>query len=134
MKISMIFSSLYNYFQFFHQKAKHRQRPSQNSWDFDDDRATKLGAVTRLFCFEKFADFKPEKWRSSASYLAIIWPLSARYLTIRWLIGRILIGDKHILSGCTGHPDKRDKGAFGTRQNKIHPDKRYQRQNKNGKP
>ena len=61
-----------------------------------------MGAVTRLLCFEKFADVKPAKW-----------PLSGGYLTIRWLIGRILIGDKHILSGCTGHPDKRDKGTFG---------------------
>jgi hypothetical protein len=72
MKISMIFSSLYNYFQFFHQKAKHRQRPSQNSRDFDDHRATKLGAVTQLLCFEKFADFKPAKWRLSGRYLPVI--------------------------------------------------------------
>ena len=61
-----------------------------------------MGAVTWLLCFEKFADVKSEKWG-----------LSSGYLTIRWLIGRILIGDKHILSGCTGHPDKRDKGTFG---------------------
>jgi hypothetical protein len=52
--------------------------------------------------FEKFADVKPVKWR-----------LFDSHLTIRWLISRILVGDKHILSGCTGHPDKRDKGTFG---------------------
>ena len=61
-----------------------------------------VGAVTRLLCFEKFADVKPAKWL-----------LSGGYLTIRWLIGRILIGDKDILSGCTSHPDKRYKGTFG---------------------
>jgi hypothetical protein len=73
--------------------------------------------------FEKLADVKPAKWR-----------LSGGCLTIRWFIGRVLIGDKHILSGCTGYPDKRDKGTFGAGQNKIDPDKRYQRQNENGKP
>jgi hypothetical protein len=52
--------------------------------------------------FERFADVKPVKWR-----------LFESHLTILWLIGRILIGYKHILSGCTGHPDKGDKGTFG---------------------
>jgi len=58
--------------------------------------------------FEKLADVKPAKWR-----------LSGGCLTIRWFIGRVLIGDKHILSGCTGYPDKRDKGTFGAGQNKM---------------
>ena len=112
--------------------TKLRQRQAQASRICDGDWTTGNRATDSwrghivfmvLKYFEKLADVKPAKWR-----------LSGGCLTIRWFIGRVLIGDKHILSGCTGYPDKRDKGTFGAGQNKIDPDKRYQRQNENGKP
>ena len=90
MKISMIFSSLHNYFRFFHPERQNIANGQHN-----------LGGFVMAI------------GQQAIGQQAIIWRLFRGYLTIRWSIGRILIGNKHILSGCTGHPDKRDKGTFG---------------------